>query len=309
MILAGEYGSSFVTNGTIVYFYDKNALKIKELDIQTGVVTELCSVYNNVELVEFYVDDDFYEEGRIAGYCDGYLYFEEWYAPATFVNFIFDVKTKSYQKMKSSEDFFDIGCFYNGKVYYCAVREQLVPISVYEANIDGSDEKVLIENVITFDIIGNTLYYTTQNSKYYPDGANTTIKAYNLDTKQTTTVKNVVCDSTVYFMPLGYGYHLENSDPYETHIEMYDGGELTVKGNIWIANDTSVIFREADKFGRWSDLNRYTIICDGKTSEPIDIDVDHNVIGYFGGRLYYRTQKFDGTSWQQTVRSVTPKFE
>lgn len=303
LVLSGKYNEKFVSDGSIVYLYDKNALKIKKLDIETGKVTDLSSVYNNVELEEGM--EEFYGDGNIIGYCDGYLYFEEWYAPGSGGDpFVLDLKTNTYQKLNLSV--LGIGTFqqYKGKIYYDESRMDAYPTSVYEANADGSGEKLLFKNVMNFNIVGNVLYYTQLDSETYTMYSNTTLKAYNLDTKQTTTIKNVTCSGWVHFTAFGYGYgQTSDEDVYGIHIEMPNGAGITKKGFIVDSSDNYIICREPGVEGSITPLDRYNIIYNGKKAD-ITISSQSQIIGYFGGKVYY----YDYAQYGG-LDSITPTFE
>lgn len=302
LVLKGKFSNRLVSDGEYVYLYAPSERKLKELKISTGEVVDLTTVYTKVPFEGEY--EDYYEYGSFSGYCDGKLYFGESYGSGDGTDFIYDLKTKTYQEMKTSAYFIGTLESYKNKIYYDTARTDASAVTVYEANADGSGEKVLFKNVMNFTIIGNTLYYTQMENEYYDMYSKTQLKSYNLDTKETKTIKEVTCSGWVYFTDFGYGYgQTSEDDVYGIHIEMPNGAGIKKKGFIENAGTNYMVCREIGVEGSITPLTRYNIVYNGKMSETFTITSQAQVIGYFGGKVYY----YDYSQYGG-LETITPVF-
>lgn len=308
LILAGGFDEYFVTDGETVYFYNHNDLTIRALKISTGSVTDLATVYNNVTLEEGY--EDFYGDGQLIGYCNGYLYFQEWYGPGDFKDFMLELDSNTYREMATAYGIGELWT-YDDKIYYDEWRTERLPVTIYEADADGSKEKALLQNVMNISIIGNKLYYSQITSDYPEMYQNTAVKSYDLDTKQTKTIENITCSNGwVSFADFGYGYgKTSDNDSYDTHIEVYgrsafEGSTIKMKSYIWDSGFNYFICRKINEGNPTSLFDFYSVVYKGKLSNDISIPTSGEVIGYFGNKLYY----YNNTEYGSGLKSDSLTF-
>lgn len=306
-VLKGKYEERFVTDGKILYFYDSENLTLNKLNLSDSSVTKLANVYNNVSLEEDFAD--FLGDGYIIGYADNHLYFQEWYGPGDAAEFILDLSNNSYKKLKTSV--YSIGEMdtYKDKIYYNELRFDAVATPLYEANADGSGEKIISKYVMNFDIVGNTLYYTEMEDSSYDLYSKTIIKAYDLTTKKTEIIKEIPCSGWVFFSSFGYGHgKTSDDDPYGIHVIMPNGAAINKKGFISASGDNYIICQEQTVEGSITPLHRYNVVYQGKMSDVIVIPSQSQVLGYFGGKFYYTP--YDNDTWDYgKVETIVPNFE
>jgi len=306
-VLKGKYEENFVTDGKILYFYDSENLTLNKLNLSDSSVTKLTNVYNNVTLEEDF--KDFLGDGSLIGYADDHLYFQEWYGPGDATDFVFDLNNNTYKKLETSV--YSIGEMdtYKDKIYYNELRFDASATPLYEANADGSNEKVISKYVMNFDIVGNTLYYTEMEGNSYDVYSKTTIKAYDLTTKKTETVKEIPCSGWVFFSSFGYGHgKTSDDDPYGIHIIMPNGASINKKGFVSASGDNYIICQEQPVEGSITPLLRYNVVYQGKMSDIVVIPSQSQVLGYFGGKFYYTP--YDNNTWDYgKVETIVPNFE
>lgn len=306
-VLKGKYEEQFVTDGKILYFYDSENLTLNKLNLIDSSVTKLADVYNNVNLEKDFAD--FLGDGSIIGYADNHLYFQEWYGPGDATEFILDLSNNSYKKLKTSV--YSIGEMdtYKDKIYYNELHFDAVATPLYEANADGSSEKVISQYVMNFDIVGNTLYYTEMEGESYDLYSKTIIKAYDLITKKTETINEIPCSGWVFFSSFGYGHgKTGDDDPYGIHIIMPNSGSINKKGFVSASDDNYIICQEQTVEGSITSLLRYNVVYQGKLSDVVVIPSQSQVLGYYGGKFYYTP--YDNNTWDYgKVETIVPTFE
>ncbi len=301
-IVSGKFEDWISTDGKDAYFCDKSDYKIKKVNIDSGNVEEIATAY---EIVPDGADPEMMSV-YILGYCDGFLYFQEWYGPGWSKDFIVNTNTKECNELKTSVGGIGEFAVYKNKIYYVEMRMDARVVSIYEADADGENEKEILKNAMNFDIIGSKLYFSQIANHNYGLYENVIVRAYDLNTKQLDTVAEVKGNGQIYFADFGYGYgQTSESDVYGIHIDMYDGRKTTKKGYITDSGSNYMICRESSTDGTMSPITYYSVVYEGKMSDAFAVGNYGQVIGYFGGKVYYS----EYSEYGNELKSYTVKFQ
>ncbi len=299
VITQSKFETSFVTDGNIAYLYDSQDQAIKMLNLNSGEITSISQIYVPI-------DSENDNGGGILNICEGFLYFQVYGAMDSNVDYILDIKAQKYSEMKTSV--FQIGTLetYKNKIYYEEARQDMSVVTIYEANADGSNEKVLIKNAINFNIIGNILYYSQVDGEYYDENTVVKIKSYNLDTKETKSITEVKGGGWTHFTSFGFAYGSTAEDgSYGIHINRFNGSTINNKGYIVASGENYILCIEEAAGNSPQAFHNYYVVTDDGISKKFSLSSQRSVDGYADRKVYY----YDISSGAAKMKTLNVEFE
>ena len=299
VITQSKFEASFVTDGNIAYLYDEQDQAIKMLNLNSGEITNISPIYIPTDI-------EFYDGVSISNVCNGFLYFHIYDGPGSAIDYILDIKAQKYSEMKTSV--FQIGTLetYKNKIYYEEARQDMSVVTIYEANADGSNEKVLIKNAINFNIIGNILYYSQVDGEYYDENTVVKVKSYNLDTKETKSITEVKGGGWIPFTSFGFAYGSTGEhDPYGIHINRFNGSTINNKGYIVNSGENYILCIEEAAGNSPQAFYNYYVVTDAGISKKFSLSSQESVYGYADRKVYYS----DISSGAAKMKTLNVEFE
>jgi len=259
LLVNGDVNYGFLTSQEFLYFVRNESSTLYEMNISTREVREIVQIH----------DFNGFEDGG----GDGYIFISKRDGSKEIVN----IDTGEHNVF----DFEYSGVYdiyvYDGKVYYACGNWGTEESSLVEADLDGSNKRVIYENGLEWYRIDNMIYYTQEQNKY-----DTMVKTYNMKTKVDKEIREVD-SSWVIFSDFGCIYYSE--DGYV--VEQYDGKIYTYNEEASIRNSQgkNILNVEIDD----NDYDPYTTIMvifqENKKSKPITINGTFDY--YYDGKAYY----------------------
>lgn len=113
------------------------------------------------------------------GSKDSFVYYNECYpVPGGGKLCVIDMETKQIKEITS-----DAGCFgvFEDKIFFLAARSDVRADPIYKASLDGNKKEKLVDGVVTFELIDESIYFTQvqEKSRMYYGSAIT----YDVDAK------------------------------------------------------------------------------------------------------------------------------
>lgn len=174
---------TFVTDGYDVYYYNKNDLAIYHSNIANGTNEKIANVFGYFNTYfrpqDGWSVEECFNGGRIEGYHNGKIYFEECGGFESFPMATIDIKTGEY-RLTPLKNIGRLG-FYKDKMYYMIQTGSFDLFPMYIANTDGTGSYTFRNDVWRFEIRDNILYICSGISTSYNDYNKGNVSAINLD--------------------------------------------------------------------------------------------------------------------------------
>lgn len=262
-IYEGNVSSQLITDGYTMYFVDRDTFEVKSIDLSDNSQKVIYSLYGEKgqDL------DNYFKDGYIDGFANGYLYFEEWYTISDYTTYIYNTESG---ECITSEDYLGDVQSYGDDIYFIDLRFELTYGPLYKAKADGSGKETVAEHVGVFKVKDNLLYYSeSENGK-------TSVKAKNLDTGDEETILSMsgidvynITDTALHYRDSAgadYIYHFD--------VEAID----SVEGLYGIYQNRVICRDEEDGVVTFTDTSN-------GTSVSID-DIDY-AVNYITGVIWY----------------------
>ncbi len=175
---------SYVTDGSVIYYHDKNALTINRIDLKSGKNEKVSDVF-------IYFDSYFnnpvdwprescLSSGGIAAYYNGKIYFEECGGFEIYPMATVDIKTGEY-KLTPLRNIGRLD-FYGDNMYYMIQTGSFDLWPLHVADADGNNSRIFKNDVWKFEIYDNIMYACTGLSQSYEDYDKGNIYKIDMDT-------------------------------------------------------------------------------------------------------------------------------
>lgn len=262
-IYEGNVSSQIITDGYTLYFVDRDTFEVKSIDLSDNSQRAIYSLYGEKgqDL------DDYFKDGYIDGFANGYLYFEEWYTISDYTTYIYN--TESGECVTSGDYLGDMQS-YGDDIYFIDLRFELTYGPLYRAKADGSGKETVAEHVGVFKVKDNLLYYSESE-----DGK-TSVKAENLDTGEAETILSMAGIDVYNITDTALHYRDSAGADYIYH---FDGEAIdSVEGLYGIYQNHVVCRDEEDGVVTFTDTS------DGISASIDDIDY---AVNYISGIIWY----------------------
>jgi len=220
-------------------------------------------------------------------------------------NYMYDLKTGECTEIDAAV-VGNMSRQFGSDVYY--LDEAYTGEEIRQTDLTDNSTSVFAENVGTFDIIGNYLYFTQRKSESSDDTDaknKFNIIKHNLKTGETKVVGSYP-GGHVCFTSYGYGY-AENDESDRVCIKYYDGTEKEYTGsNISSSNDAFIVNQqhtetiekaEGMMYNNWIESK---VVDNKKVSDTITVKVGSEncgVLAYLDGIAYC----YDGDYYEEKV--------
>lgn len=193
------YDNGFVTNGEVIFFYDKNDVKIKKITISNGNITPVADAYKDFDTAwkDQMLIDAYYKEGYIFGCNNEWLYFSEMHGGGDERYYVLNLETGKYNEMNLDVDLALDFYFYGDKIYYSQFTYGVgTPTSIREATLDGLKSKNLFHDVYSYCVNDGYIYFLQIKTTAIADDGwfdphhLVSLKCYNLNTKEVRVLKD-----------------------------------------------------------------------------------------------------------------------
>ena len=297
LIFEGTVGSSFATDGQIVYLVKEDTDELYKLDINKRVSEKLIKIkpsedylnYMESEIPQGQSVEECYVIGMV-GLAGDYIHFNN-SLMVDCENFTYNIKTNTYEPSKISAASPRM-VSYKDKIYYDEDFADTSCDPIYMANADGSGETIIEKHILNFKVKGNKMYILCTDSEdgyLTGDFGRTFYKEYNMDTGE----KKEISEEKIYSVAgfgLDYGSNYDYENP-EYWVTVKGGIKKTGKGNIR-GNDARSFFTTTEEVlvlekGDYTVGYEYNLLFDDRMSSAFEIGEGGEIVGYNDGKVYY----------------------